>query len=286
MRWVICAAVTLAFAPSAFAGDFSILRGSEPTYHWGGVYGGVQGGYTSANIGLAPAAGPDIAYILRETTIETDQQISNWPVLSNRSPASASAGGFVGYNLEWENIILGLELNYNHVQLAASSDGALSRSFTDSGNLPAGHHYLYTLTAAAAANFSMSDVLTFRARAGWEAGNFLPYFFGGLAIGRANVSSAATVSYTATDFPDSQNPPLTPLPDLCYNTGACPAADGTHGNSTNGIIAYGATMGFGADVALTANVFVRAELEHIYFAPVDGIQVSVSSARVGAGLKF
>jgi opacity protein-like surface antigen len=279
MRWVICAAVTLAFAPSAFAGDFSILRGSEPTYHWGGVYGGVQGGYTSADIGLAPAAGPDIAYILRETTIETDQQISNWPVLSNRSPASASAGGFVGYNLEWENIILGLELNYNHVQLAASSDGALSRSFTDSGNLPAGHHYLYTVDVAAHAALSMTDIAQFRARAGWEAGNFLPYAFAGFAVGRANVSSSATVSYSAIDFPDSENPPLTPLPNL-----SVPAQ--TQGNSQNNAYAYGVSMGFGADVALTANVFVRAELEHIYFAPVDGIQVSVSSARVGAGLKF
>ena len=96
MRWVICAVATLALTPSAFAGDFSILRGSEPTYHWGGVYGGVQAGYTSANVNLAPAAGPDVGEILRVTTIEADQQISDWPVLSNRSPASASGGGFNG----------------------------------------------------------------------------------------------------------------------------------------------------------------------------------------------
>ena len=286
MRWVICAVAMLALAPRAYAGDLSILRGSEPTYHWGGFYGGVAAGYSSGFATLGPAASPDIGFILRQTSIEADQQISQWPVLGNRSPTSMNIGGFVGYNLEWENVILGTEVDYSHSPLSAHAAGALTRNFTDSGNIPAGHHYFYTLTAAAAANFSMSDVLTFRARAGWEAGNFLPYFFGGLAIGRANVSSAATVSYTATDFPDSQNPPLTPLPDLCYNTAACPAADGTHGNSTNGIIAYGATMGLGVDIAMTSHWFVRGEFEHIYFAPINSVQFSVSSAHVGAGYKF
>jgi opacity protein-like surface antigen len=283
MRWVICAVATLALTPSAFAGDFSILRGSEPTYHWGGVYGGVQGGYTSANVNLAPAAGPDVGEILRVTTIEADEQISQWPVLSNRSPASASVGGFVGYNFEWESIILGAELNYNRVSLSASSDGSLTRSFTDSGNLPTGHHLFYTLNDSAHAALSMSDIAQFRFRAGWEASNFLPYAFAGFAVGRANVSSSATISYSAVDFPDSENPPLVPL-----YTAADPLTFGpqSQGNTQNNAFAYGVSMGFGTEIALTSNVFVRAELEHIYFAPVDGVQVSVSTARVGAGLKF
>jgi len=40
------------------------------------------------------------------------------------------------------------------------------------------------------------------------------------------------------------------------------------------------------DVALSTNLFVRGEFEYIFFPPVNGIQVSLWSARVGAGLKF
>lgn len=39
-------------------------------------------------------------------------------------------------------------------------------------------------------------------------------------------------------------------------------------------------------VALMPNLFVRGEIEYIYFAPLNGIQVSVASARVGIGLKY
>jgi opacity protein-like surface antigen len=46
------------------------------------------------------------------------------------------------------------------------------------------------------------------------------------------------------------------------------------------------TTGLGTDVALTSNLFVRGEFEYIFFAPVNGIQVSMWSARVGAGVKF
>jgi outer membrane immunogenic protein len=280
MRRVICALVVLALPSSAFAGDFDILRGPVATYRWAGVYGGVQGGYTSSTVKLAPAAGPDISYLLRNQAILLDQQISQWPLLSNRTPSSEGVGGFVGYNLEWENtIILGLELNYNHVSLSASSSGVLpNQGFTDSTNLPAGHHYVYSLTASGQASLSMTDIAQFRARAGWEAGNFLPYAFAGFAVGRANISSTATISYTAVDHPDSEVPALPPLNPLSFF--------GTQGNSQNNALAYGVSMGFGTDIALTANLFVRAELEHIYFAPVDGVQVSVSTARVGAGLKF
>jgi len=284
MRWVICAVVMFALTPRAYAGDFDILRGSEPTYHWGGVYGGVQGGYTSSTVNFGQAAGPDIAYILRITAIEADEQISDWSVLASRSPESMSLGAFLGYNCEWENIILGLEVNYNRVSLSAFSSSLITRSFSDSGDLPAGHNYYYTVTVGGQASLQMSDIGTLRARAGWEAGKFLPYAFAGLALGRANVTSGASVSYWAVDYPDSEDPPLTPLQNA-YFPASWPTP-ATYGNSQNNVLAYGATMGLGMDVAVLPNLFVRAELEHIYFAPVDGIQVSLSSARLGVGVKF
>jgi outer membrane immunogenic protein len=279
MRSVICAGVMLALAPPAFAGDFDVLRGPQAIYHWGGLYGGAQGGYSSSLVNFGQAAGPDVAFILRNTSIESDQDISNWTVLGSRHPSNTSLGGFLGYNLEWENVIFGAEINYNHVWLSASSIGAISRSFTDSGNLPAGHHYFYTMNVSGQASMSMSDIATFRARAGYESGRFLPYGFAGLAIGRMQVVNAATVSYSATDFPDSEQPPLTPLPDLVV-----PAQ--TQSNSQTQAFTYGFATGLGVDVAILPNLFVRGEYEFIYFAPTDGVQLNIQTARVGVGVKF
>src|ERR1700730_10940062 len=253
MRWVLGAGVLLALAPSAFAQDFGILRGTQPTYHWGGFYGGVQGGYSSSTINFSKSAASEIGFILRQTTIEQDQQISQWAVLGDRNPTSASLGGFVGYNVEWEDVILGMELNYDRVSLSASTGSGLTRSFTDSNGLPAGHHYFYTVTVAAESSLHMTDIATFRARAGWEAGNFLPYAFAGLALGRADVTTAVSVAYTATDFVDSSTPPLVPLPDLAFGPTA-------QSNAQNGAVAYGFATGIGTDVALLPNVFVRGEL--------------------------
>ena len=279
MRCVICALVVLGFAPPAFAGDFDILRGSEPTYHWGGFYGGGQIGYSSAVVDFSQAAAPQIAFILRDTAIEQDEQISKWSVLGSRSTTGTSLGDFAGYNFEWEDVILGLELNYNHVSLSASAANSMTRSFTDSTNLPAGHNYLYTMTVGSASSLQMTDIATFRARAGWEAGNFLPYAFAGLAVGRGDFSTSTSVFYTAVDFTPVQTPPIPPLPTL--TVGPATQADGQ-----NPAFAYGFAAGLGTDIALTSHVFVRGEVEYIFFAPLDHIQVSVTSARVGAGFKF
>jgi opacity protein-like surface antigen len=307
MRRVIVALTVLTFASPAVAADADILRGSDvfvppvPTiaiappayavrpaaarYHWGGVYGGVQAGYSSSVINFSLAAGPQVAYILRETAIEQDHQIQTWNVLGSEPTGNVGAGGFIGYNSEWEDVILGFEMNYNHVALSASSSGSLTRSFTDSTNLPTGHSYLYNLTVNSQSALAMTDIATFRARAGWEAGNFLPYGFAGVAVGRANVSTTTSVPYTAVDYPLPQVPPLTPLPTLnCVPASVC--GDGPFTSGQNGAFAYGVATGIGLDAALTPNLFVRGEIEYIYFAPLSGIQVSVASARVGVGVKF
>jgi outer membrane immunogenic protein len=279
MRWVICALVVLALPHRAFAGDFDILRGSVPTYHWAGFYGGAQAGYSSSVVKFGEAAGSQVAFLLRDTVIEQDEQVANWTVLDTRTPVSASLGGFIGYNMEWENIILGLELNYNHVSLSESAQNSITRSFSDSNALPAGHNYFYTVSVGAASSLHISDIATFRARAGLEEGIFLPYAFAGLALAHAETSTGAQLQYSAVDYPDAEIPPLTPLPNLAVG----PL---TSGNAQNNALAYGVATGLGVDVGLMPNVFVRGELEYIYFAPINGILVTVASARLGAGLKF
>jgi outer membrane immunogenic protein len=280
MRSVVCALALLTLPTSAFAGDFDILRGTVPTYRWAGFYAGGNFGYSAANVDFGQAAGPDIANMLRNSAIEQDQQISQWPLLGGDSnPQSMNFGGFAGYNTEWENAVLGLEVDYSRISLRASSSGALlNQGFTDSTNLPAGHHYVYNLSASGQSSFSMTDVASLRARFGWETGNLLPYAFAGFALSRASVSNSATVSYTAIDNPDSEIPPLAPLSPLAFG----PTTQTTAQTS----FVYGVDAGVGVDFAVTSHVFVRGELEYIYFAPVDGIRLSISSARAGVGYKF
>src|ERR1700722_18231692 len=85
MRSVVCALALLTLPTSAFAGDFDILRGTVPTYRWSGFYAGGDFGYSAANVDFGQAAGPDIANMLRNSAIEQDQQISQWPLLSGNS---------------------------------------------------------------------------------------------------------------------------------------------------------------------------------------------------------
>ena len=281
MRWVFAALFGLTLATPAFAADLGMLRGSYPTYNWGGFYGGVQAGYSSAVINSSQSASADIAFLLRDTAIEQDQDISAWTVLGNRTPTDTNYGGFIGYNSLWEDAVLGGEISYSHGSLAAISTDSISRSFVDSTNLPTGHHYFYDVTVGAQSSIRITDIATFRGRAGWQAGMFLPYAFVGLAVGRADVANSGTVSYTAVDEPDLQTPPtpqLTPLSPLAF--------DETQTSGQNGAFMYGFTTGLGLDVALMSNIFARGEVEYIYFAPVDGTQVSLWTGRVGAAYKF
>ena len=148
--------------------------------------------------------------MLRGTAIEQDEQISDWNVLGNRQASSASFGGFVGYNFEWENLILGLELNYNRDSITSSTTNSIERSFSDSGGLPSGHNYFYTVNVAGTAAVHLTDIATFRPVLASRNGNFLPYAFAGFALARVSTSASANLIDGATDYPASESPPTLP----------------------------------------------------------------------------
>jgi outer membrane immunogenic protein len=280
MRWVICLVIGLAFAPSAFAGDFDALRGSEvvapPTFtNWSGFYAGGQVGFGEAAGDFSRATQPPIAYLLRETDLEDTFSPSDWPLLGKGHASGVNYGGFVGYNTQWQDLAFGIEANFNHVGSSiVASDSPISRiTPTDSG----GNTYLVNLSGTGTA--SDLDYVALRARAGWVLGNFLPYGFLGLALGRADVVTTANVSGQETNASPAVLP-CTPTPGSCINF--------SYSASTvrNGAFLYGFTVGGGLDALLTDSIFLRGELEYTQFAPVSGVLISIASARVGGGVKF
>src|SRR5271170_463727 len=133
MRRVICCTLALlALPPCALAGDYD-LRGAEPVVgpapftRWDGFYAGGQVGYTSSVVSFSNAARNDLAFLLGDTAIEQDQHISSWPVLTSRHPASAAYGGVVGYDVQFQDVIVGAEFNYNRVSLTATSSDVVTR---------------------------------------------------------------------------------------------------------------------------------------------------------------
>ena len=132
MRSLVPGLIALSIAPAALAADFgdTPLRGSQsylpgyPGYfNWSGVYLGAQAGWSVAHGDM--------------TQMTTLQSLSD-------SHSSASYGAFAGYNVQWENAILGAEINYNHTQLrmfdslppgVVSIAGTVSAEVTDYATL-------------------------------------------------------------------------------------------------------------------------------------------------------
>ena len=223
---------------------------------------------------------------MRLLTIEQDQNISSWPVIPKKNPVGGSFGAFIGYNWQWEHAVTGFEINYNRTSLSASSGSSIARSFFDNKGIPAPHNYLYDITVMGAASARITDWATFRARGAWAAGPFLPYGFVAFAVGRTDLARSASVSGTGVDQITPVIDPSTqtctancvPLPDI-------PISE-TRSDSRTGVFAYGAAAGLGIDIALSSNLFARAEWEYVLFAPVEHVRIKIDTVRAGLGLKF
>jgi outer membrane immunogenic protein len=265
-------------SPSPLADDFDTVAApraywSSPTF-WSGFYAGGQVSYSSASGDFTDSTQAPIAYSLRELTLESEFQPSTWPVLGTDNHSAAGFGGFVGYNFQYLKAVFGLEANYDQAALSLTAPNSPIARVTPADT--SGNTYLVNITGSG--TVSNLDFGTLRARGGWAFGNFLPYVFGGVAIGRADVHIAETTS-------GEQNPPA---------VGACLAGStppcvpfsfpGTAGK--DGEWLFGGTAGLGLDVALMRNIFARAEYEYVYFEPVDGVHIAVNTVRLGAGVKF
>lgn len=262
MRKFVLAALMLGAAHSAHAADlpdFSpVLRGAFPeglsrtAVVWQGYYVGGQAGYGSSDENFYGATDSIVARLLANTTIQNEFQISQWPLLGKTSARNSAFGAFGGYNSQWDDVVVGVDVSYMHGKFGGSSTGTMTRVFaTSDGNLN-------NVTSTATASIAGTDYATFRARAGYAVNGFLPYIFGGFALGQADITRQ--VSINASGFPLS-------------------ATETQHGH-----LLYGYAAGAGVDVNLIGGLFLRAEYEYIRFT--SQVDTSINTVRAGVGYKF
>jgi outer membrane immunogenic protein len=278
MRRLLVVVGLVASISGASAQEFELptLRGTSsfvpdapgPLYvpRWSGFYVGGQVGWGIASMNFATATQDLVAHELRNLALEDQQHPSQWQVLGKADTGTGSIGGFLGYNIGWECLILGVELNYSHTNFTADAPLSPLTRVTSANGLV----YLVNLTGSA--SMHITDYGTLRARAGYVTGNFMPYAFAGAAWGRADLSRSATASGTET-VPNSNPLIVTPF-------------SFTESETKNGAFLFGWTLGGGLEVMLMPKVFLRAEYEYIAFQQIWGIKSQIQTARAGVGYKF
>jgi opacity protein-like surface antigen len=269
----ICALLAVAAAAPASAADLlddSWLRGSlgGGPVRWDGVVFGGQIGYSSMNSDFGSSTSSQIAYILRNSALEDQFSPSDWTTLPNKLTSSQSFGLFLGYNMQWDDLVLGADIAYNRPHnLEPAAGDSITRIVTLADTT------VDTVTLNASSSIRLVDYGTFRGRAGYAFGQFLPYAVFGGAVGRFNYTTSSTVTVSQQTAPGP--PPV-----------IVPFGPVTQTDTQTNKFGYGYLYGLGMDVAITPNIFLRGEWEYIAFNKVADIRSSVNTVRAGIGVRF
>lgn len=273
MRGLVVAVAFGVIAQSAAAADMPLLRGSlldspRRYVNWEGFYLGGQASYGTTDSDFTNSTKGVVDQLLAVTLVNSSMNVSDWPVLGKQSSHGQGYGGFVGYNWQFTDVVVGLEANYTQGNFK-NSDTNESNPIERCNTLSDTRYHCVTYRSDAA--IKIRDLGSARARAGWSIGGFLPYMFGAVSLGQADIMRAAAITDRIYDAP---------LPAGAYL--------GTNFDSKTqllkGHFIYGYGGGLGIDMMLYEGLFVRAEWEYLKFAaPID---TSVSTVRGGVGYKF
>jgi outer membrane immunogenic protein len=269
----VLAAVMLiaASAEQAVAGDWidDTLRGSYSSapVRWDGINFGATMGLSSMTTDFGNSSSSLVAYSLRNTTVQNEFAPSGWTTLPSNTTNGRQYSLFLGYNVQWSELVLGFDGSYNRPStLASSAIDTIGRQVTTSSLVNE------TVTITSQSSLKLVDYATMRARAGYAFGQFLPYAVVGAAVGRFNYATTALVHDVGV--------PLTGSTVHAFDTWD------TQSSSKDSAIVGGFVVGLGMDVAILPNVFLRGEWEYVGFAPVNGIRAGVNTGRVGVGVRF
>jgi len=271
MRRFVLAAAMVGTAFGAQAADLPILRGSytdglsQAKVNWQGFYVGGQAGYGSSDENFSGSNATMLAALLDHNVIQ-EMQVAQWNLgLGKQSVRSSAYGAFVGYNWQWDDVLVGVEASYMHGRFGGKSTA--SKELVSGSALS--DTFFHDVRVDSSAAISVSDMATFRGRAAFVWGCFLPYVFGGFALGNAEISRSVTVFDAVSPVITGPFTPLTPLN----------ATDAVHNH-----LVYGYTLGLGVDVNLIGGLFMRAEWEYVRFTA--SVDTNINTVRAGLGYKF
>jgi outer membrane immunogenic protein len=275
MRRFLLAVVMCGVAAGAQAADLSdlpILRGglteglSKSSVNWQGVYVGGHVARGAADMDFTNSGQDLLGKLLNNLDLESQFNISKWPLLGKAHMQNSGFGGFVGYNFQWSDVLVGVELNYTHGSFFGSSSNSQARSFqypTD---------YVSTAVVSSTASMRITDYGSFRVRGGYAFDSFLPYAFVGAAMGQASINRRADANI-----------------DYLYVGSAIPAlpnysASGLLTDNANSKFITGFAAGLGMEWMVWSGLFMRAEWEYLRFT--ENVDVTVNTVRLGLGYKF
>jgi outer membrane immunogenic protein len=278
MRFLIAAVATTCLAASAaHAADLDLgpLRGTgysygadlTPVADWSGVYVGGFGGYGQSNF-ENKSGSKDLVYsVFRNSVVESRYDVSNLLQLKSKDSRDTVFGGFIGYNYQIDEAVLGIEADYSTTQLRGTSTDSIGRTMSLSDTREA------RISLAGKGTTELNGYGTVRVRAGYTVGAAMPFVTAGVALGQIETRNSATILWTE------------------YENGAR-AACGTPGcapqtlSNSKSTVAVGFTAGAGIEYMLTENIFLRSEYQYAFFDDYNGHKFNLNVVRGGAGVKF
>ena len=269
---VACAIVACALSATsvATAADYPVLRGSQiedappppSNFNWTGVYFGGGAGQSQTRFetddGIYEMARFSFNNVSLPSTFVPDQLVRSLP----KRDSGATFFGYAGYNMQFGDAMLGIELDYTRVDQSVTASTFEGRT--------SGSDYV---TIGSTQNAKLSDYATLRARFGYAFGRIMPYFTIGGAVGRFDTNTSVVAEY---GFLDANG----------FRAGNYLGWPRTIGGPKKDTWGYGGVIGGGIEAGLTENLVLRAEYLLTRFGNVEGVTATVNTARVGAALKF
>lgn len=267
MRLLMCALAVCGSAQSAAAADLPLLRGSTyeagPPARWDGVYFGAQFGTNIAGANFDAAT----AGLTSLLTMGQINSVTATPLGSVDHAGGLQYGGFVGYNMQWDGAVLGVEANYTRLNTALTATNTMTGTYVSADGVT-----INPVNATGTATVRFSDYGVLKVRGGWAAGMFMPYATAGFAVANATFDRSVSATFT---------PPAI-APGYVFTS---PFAPLTLATTQNGL-AYGYTLGVGIDIMLANCFFVRAEYEYAAFGDFQQVNMHLHNARIAAAYKF
>ena len=284
--------------------DYGVLRGSdyEPevaAIDWNGIYFGGHGGYTSASLNQNNVFQQLLAREFFMRDIESQFNVSGYLTTPSARIGGASYGAFAGFNYQFDEAVVGIEVDYTRFDREGRATNDISRIMTTSGGMSE------VVSLAGISATKIEDYGTIRVRGGWAFDRFLPFVTAGLAIGRAEITDSVAVQnygYNAQTYAANLTATTPAYVTRHGYASFNPAYPGPR-SSPNGEVQTvpaspeliskrivktvgGLALGAGLEFAVTENILLRGEYQYVQFNDFDGHKVNLNTVRGGAALKF